>query len=444
MSQVLRLVAHLAAERLPVDLAALYGTETECVGHREPAAAKRNEVAIPVGMRAVPKPAVAEVPVSRAGRERTNLRPSHLRHSPRHRSLPARLDAVAEVRQPEVAPTFVVSDTASSLTHSIAPLIESAANVQVLNMQAQETFLRISGKLMDSAAGVLRFQTALLDACMASGRAGGVSPLIAPDAPAIGADQGADAPRSPVPRALTYEQCCAFAAGKVADALGPLFAEVDSFPTRVRLPDGPLQLVDRITLIEGEPQSMTSGPGRHRARRPRRPLVSGQPAASRPCICVEAGQADLFLSGYLGIDFETRGLAVYRLLDAVVTFHRGLPAVGETVVYDIHIDKFFRQGEAWLFRFRFDGTVNGEPLSRCGTAWPGSSPRRRSRRARASSRPRSTRSGCPARSRPTGIDFVPHARVCARRRRRWTRCARGDLVDRVRPGLRPREPDAPR
>src|SRR5262249_35684757 len=61
------------------------------------------------------------------------------------------------------------------------------------------------------------------------------------------------------PRALTWEQCCAFAAGKVADALGPMFAEVDTFPTRVRLPDGPLQLVDRISLIEGEPKSMTGG-----------------------------------------------------------------------------------------------------------------------------------------------------------------------------------------
>ena len=45
-----------------------------------------------------------------------------------------------------------------------------------------------------------------------------------------------------------------------------------------------------------------------------------------PCIAIEAGQADLFLCGYLGVDFETQGLAVYRLLDATVTFHRGLPA----------------------------------------------------------------------------------------------------------------------
>ena len=56
-------------------------------------------------------------------------------------------------------------------------------------------------------------------------------------------------------------------------------------------------------------------------------LVSGRRTIPT-CIAVEAGQADLFLSGYLGIDFITRGLAVYRLLDAVVTFHRGLAGAG--------------------------------------------------------------------------------------------------------------------
>ncbi len=81
-----------------------------------------------------------------------------------------------------------------------------------------------------------------------------------------------------------------------------------------------------------------------------------------PCIAIEAGQADLFLSGYLGIDFVTRGLAVYRLLDATVTFHRGLPGPGEVIRYDIRITGFFRQGDTHLFRFEFDGTVGGEPL----------------------------------------------------------------------------------
>ncbi|MCI0705033.1 MAG: type I polyketide synthase, partial [Planctomycetia bacterium] len=325
LSQVLRLVAHLAAERFPVDLAALYGQETRCVAHRVSSASQRNEVVIPVGMR----PPVLPAP-------------------PAPEPLPA-------VLVPSPVPDPPTIDTPLSTALPFAPLIESAANVQVMNMQAQEAFLRVNSKLMESAASVVRFQTTLLEAWIHSGRAGGISPSESK----LG---GLMPPARPEPpRSLTYEQCCVFAAGKVADALGPMFAEVDSFPTRVRLPDGPLQLVDRITRIEGEPKSMTRGRvvTEHTVRADRWYLEAGRiPTA----ISVESGQADLFLSGFLGIDFQTRGLAVYRLLDAVVSFHRELPRVGETIVYDIHIDKFVKQGDSWLFHFRFDGTVTGEPF----------------------------------------------------------------------------------
>ena len=81
-----------------------------------------------------------------------------------------------------------------------------------------------------------------------------------------------------------------------------------------------------------------------------------------PSIAIEAGQADLLLCGYLGVDFETKGLAVYRLLDATVTFHSALPREGDVIRYDIRIDEFFRQGKTILFRFRLDATVAGEPF----------------------------------------------------------------------------------
>lgn len=96
----------------------------------------------------------------------------------------------------------------------------------------------------------------------------------------------------------------------------------------MRLPDAPLQLVDRITAIEGEPRSMTHGRvvTEHDIHAGAWYLDCGRIPT---CIAVEAGQADLFLSGFLGIDFETRGLAMYRLLDAKVCFHRSLPGPGE-------------------------------------------------------------------------------------------------------------------
>jgi 3-hydroxymyristoyl/3-hydroxydecanoyl-(acyl carrier protein) dehydratase len=80
------------------------------------------------------------------------------------------------------------------------------------------------------------------------------------------------------------------------------------------------------------------------------------------CIAIEAGQADLFLSGYLGVDFKTRGLAVYRLLDAAVTFHDRLPAPGSVIRYVIKLHHFFHQGSTPLFRFSFEATANGRKL----------------------------------------------------------------------------------
>jgi len=143
--------------------------------------------------------------------------------------------------------------------------------------------------------------------------------------------------------------------------LGPEFAEADSFPTRVRLPDEPLMLCDRIMAVEGTPRSLAHGRliTEHDVLHDGWYLDAGRIPT---CIAVEAGQADLFLSGWLGIDFQTRGLAVYRLLDAVVTFHRGLPEPGTVIRYDIRIERFFRQGETYLFRFSFEGTVAGQPL----------------------------------------------------------------------------------
>lgn len=162
------------------------------------------------------------------------------------------------------------------------------------------------------------------------------------------------------PCVLDYDQCMEFAVGSIAKVLGPQFAAVDGHPTRVRLPDDPLMLVHRVTAIDGEACSMGSGrvvtehdvqPGAWYLDNQRMPV----------CVTVEAGQADLFLSGYLGIDLQHGGQRVYRLLDATVAFHRQLPTVGETISYDIRIDRFVRQGDTWLFFFEFDGTINGQP-----------------------------------------------------------------------------------
>ena len=53
--------------------------------------------------------------------------------------------------------------------------------------------------------------------------------------------------------------CMEFATGSAAAVLGEKFKVIDSYPVRVRLPDDPLMLVDRIMDIQGKMLSMGSG-----------------------------------------------------------------------------------------------------------------------------------------------------------------------------------------
>lgn len=345
---ILHLLASLIAEGVPVDLESLYGTPSFAVGHRDPVESTAiHGIVLPTTGKpvAVPRPAGEKFAVTT--NERT-LPPS----SPAPAAASLTLERFST---PMETNRFAALE---EMVHGSERLARSAAD-------AHEVFLRVSERNLQALAEETAFQMNLLGT-MAT------SPTTVTSAPDLLAPASAGSPRTSslpqamatsleVPVALNREQCLAFAVGRIGDVLGPRFAAIDDFPTRVRLPGEPLMLVDRILAIEAEPLSMSRGkvvtehdvlPGAWYLDGGRIPT----------CIAVEAGQADLFLSGYLGIDFETRGLAVYRLLDAVVTFHRDLPSPGEVIHYDIHIDRFFRQGETYLFRFRFEGTVNGQPL----------------------------------------------------------------------------------
>lgn len=221
------------------------------------------------------------------------------------------------------------------------PLIEQARRTEQARAAAQETFLQVSQGLTASLARAVNLQLQLLH-----------------DAD-VGLEDAAPGLNKAEPRVagqFDRDACLEFAIGAIGKVLGDRFADIDRHPTRVRLPDAPLMLVDRIIQVEGEPDSMSAG--RVVTEHEVRPAAWYLDAGRIPtCIAVEAGQADLFLSAYLGIDHITKGLAVYRLLDARITFHAPLPVAGQTIRYDIHIDQFFRQGDTWLFRFNFKGGI---------------------------------------------------------------------------------------
>jgi 3-hydroxymyristoyl/3-hydroxydecanoyl-(acyl carrier protein) dehydratase len=149
--------------------------------------------------------------------------------------------------------------------------------------------------------------------------------------------------------------------GKAGKVLGKAFDIIDTYPVRVRLPAEPLMLVDRIMEIRGEMLSLTSGSivTQHDVKEGAWYLDGGKAPVS---ISIEAGQADLFLCAWLGIDHVVKGKRKYRLLDARVTFHRTLPEPGETIEYHIEIDRFLKQGDVYLFFFHYNGYIGNQLL----------------------------------------------------------------------------------
>ncbi|MCG8404127.1 MAG: hypothetical protein MI923_02905 [Phycisphaerales bacterium] len=282
--------------------------------------AKRNVITVPIGGRA-PQPRLPNLTARKApGR-------------------PARGTDVAVPRRHPMAEPVHSRGFAEALVCSS----KAAAS-------AHRAFLQFSQTASKGMGQTLVFQTRLLDALMKSDR--GMATACIDQR--LRTEEKADS----VPL-FSREMCLEFAVGSLAEVLGPTFADVDTYPVRVRLPAEPLMLVDRILSIEGEMASLTSGRivTEHDVRPSDWYLDGGRCPIS---ITVESGQADLFLCSYLGIDLAVKGQRAYRLLDATVAFHRDLPRPGETIRYEIEVERFVRQGETYLFFFQFDGKINDE------------------------------------------------------------------------------------
>lgn len=222
------------------------------------------------------------------------------------------------------------------------------AHTQEITARAHERFLELSAQNTQAMAEQL--------AAIAGAMPNGWNPSM--DLESVFAPQDI----SKVPDLfMNRDQCLEFAVGKAGNVLGPDFDIIDTYPVRVRLPDEPLMLVDRIISVHGEKLSLTSGKvvTQHDVHENAWYLDGGKAPVS---ISIEAGQADLFLCSWLGIDHVVKGKRKYRLLDAKVTFHRSLPVPGETIEYHIEIDRFLRQGEIYLFFFHYQGYINQLPF----------------------------------------------------------------------------------
>lgn len=350
VSSLLRLLGRLIAERVHVDLQPIYGVETRALGHRSALREGSSALRIPIGG--------DPFHIRRRGLQ---VEPPATRTQPAPVPVPAPVIPDPPTPVPTLAPAIPAAPVFPPAAALVPPpmlqpgalptpvdgkLLEDLSVSSQARAQAHATYLHTARELDRALQETVAYQFRLAEQLLH--RPGGGTPLQPP------------LPTSP-PTSLDREACMEFAVGSIGKVLGEKYAFIDEHPTRVRLPDEPLMLVDRILTIEGEPQSMTGGR-----------VVTEHDVGARPwyldcgaiptCIAVESGQADLFLSGWLGIDAQTRGLSVYRLLDAVVTFHDHLPEAGKVIRYDISIERFFRQGETWLFYFAFEATVDGRPL----------------------------------------------------------------------------------
>jgi len=152
------------------------------------------------------------------------------------------------------------------------------------------------------------------------------------------------------------------ASGKISEIFGPMFARQDGYARQVRMPMPPLLLADRVTGIEGEPGVL--GPGTiwtetdiradtwfmHHGRMP-------------PGLLIESGQADLLLASWMGADFLNQSDRVYRLLGCELTFHDGgMPQPGDTLRFQICIDRYAELGDTRLFFFHYDCRIGDRLL----------------------------------------------------------------------------------
>jgi acyl transferase domain-containing protein/3-hydroxymyristoyl/3-hydroxydecanoyl-(acyl carrier protein) dehydratase len=152
---------------------------------------------------------------------------------------------------------------------------------------------------------------------------------------------------------FTRAQLETVASGNISEVYGSEFQELDTFRRICRLPMPPLLLVDRVTKLEGEPRSMQLG--LIHTETDIRPDSWFLHRDSIPAgLMIEAGQADMLLISWLGVDFQVRGERVYRMLGCDVKFHDRLARSGETLRYEIKITGHARQGDARIFFFQYD------------------------------------------------------------------------------------------
>ncbi|MEF9915409.1 beta-ketoacyl synthase N-terminal-like domain-containing protein [Streptomyces sp. P5-A9] len=156
------------------------------------------------------------------------------------------------------------------------------------------------------------------------------------------------------------EQLERLASGRVSEVFGPAFAAQDAYARQTRMPGPPMLLVDRVTRLDAHPGSMGTGTIWTETDVTADGWYLDQAGRMSAGLLIEAGQADLLLISWLGVDLLNKGERVYRLLGCDITFHGSLPHPTETLRYEIHVDGHAEHDGVRLFFFHYDCFVGDE------------------------------------------------------------------------------------
>ncbi|MGH7173478.1 MAG: beta-ketoacyl synthase N-terminal-like domain-containing protein, partial [Gemmataceae bacterium] len=161
VSQVLRLLAQLSAERVPLDLSPLYGPQT--TASAAPPLLERRLLSVPVGgsLFVVPPPRKTE-----ASAEPTRLAPA--------RQEPRPMDTVT-VQQVISPPAPHLLPHAASAGSALGRLVTETVTARQATSEAHAAYLRLSATLQRGLMDNLQFQARLSDGILASG---GRQPLL--------------------------------------------------------------------------------------------------------------------------------------------------------------------------------------------------------------------------------------------------------------------------
>ncbi|MFZ5781267.1 MAG: beta-ketoacyl synthase N-terminal-like domain-containing protein [Pseudomonadota bacterium] len=151
--------------------------------------------------------------------------------------------------------------------------------------------------------------------------------------------------------------------GRISTVFGSRFRGQDGYARQVRMPMPPLLLADRVVAIDAPAAEL--GKGRIVTETDIAPDAWYLDEGRMPVgLLIESGQADLLLISWMGIDAINQGDRVYRLLGCEITFHDGgMPGVGDTLRFDIHVDGHAQVGDLRMFFFGYECRIGDRLVS---------------------------------------------------------------------------------